>query len=50
MAYVEWERRSNAEHPVRDDGDYRTSAPVEAWPFDDDDLIAALHIYDQRPL
>jgi hypothetical protein len=50
VVYVESEERSNTEHPVREDGDYQTLASIGAWQFDDEGLITALHIYDQRPM
>lgn len=50
LVYLESEERSNREHPVREDGDYTTLASIAVYEFDDKGKIAALHVYDQRPL
>jgi hypothetical protein len=50
VAYLESEERSNRAHPVREDGDYETLGSCAAYEFDDNGLITALHVYDQRPM
>lgn len=50
LVYMETEERSNASHPVNEDGDYETLASIAVYEIDGDNRISRLHVYDQRPL
>jgi hypothetical protein len=50
LVYLESEERSNAKHPVRDDGNFTVFPSIAVYEIDSSGKITNLHVYDQRPM